>query len=122
MVQLRTPKKKWPMLLIGMVVIGLMLTGIPPAMAHGGKSHGGVGFTAFQAVQKASQLYDRLITSGKLDGAWETGLSSITVNIRQSAGQAEFVVKFLRTEGTPNSVFFFFDSNGEYSGSNFSGN
>lgn len=107
--------------LIAMAAIGLMLYGATPVLAHGGKSHGETEFTSFQAVQKASQLYDRLIIAGKLEGAWETGLSSITVNTRQTDGKKEFVVKFMRSQGEPDSVYFFFDLEGEYTGSNFSG-
>lgn len=107
--------------LIATAAIGLMLSGAMPALAHGGKSHGETEFTSFQAVQKASKLYDRLIIAGKLDGAWETGLSSITVSTRQTDGKKEFVVKFMRSQGEPDSVYFFFDLKGEYSGSNFSG-
>ncbi len=107
--------------LIAMAAIGLMLYGAMPALAHGGKSHGETEFTSFQAVQKAFELYDRLIIAGKLDGVWETGLASITVNTRQTDGKKEFVVKFLRSQGEPDSVYFFFDLKGEYTGSNFSG-
>ena len=108
-------------MLIGMAAMGLMLSGALPALSHGGKNHGETEFTSFQAVRKASELYDRLIVAGKLDGVWETGLSSITVNSRNSEGKKEFVVKFIRTQGEPDSVYFFFDLNGEYTGSNFSG-
>ena len=107
--------------LIAIAAIGLTLFGATPVLAHGGKSHGETEFTSFQAVQKASQLYDRLIIAGKLDGAWETGLSAITVNTRQTDGKKEFVVKFMRSQGEPGGVYFFFDLRGEYTGSNFSG-
>lgn len=106
---------------IAMAAIGLTPYEVTSVFAHGGKSHGETEFTSFQAVQKASQLYDRLIISGKLNGAWETGLSSITINSRQTDGKKEYVVKFMRSQGEPDSVYFFFDLKGEYSGSNFSG-
>ena len=95
--------------------------GAMPVLAHGGKNHGETEFTSFQAVQKASQLYDRLIIEGKLDGVWETGLSSITVDTRKSGNNKEVVVRFMRSQGEPESVYFFFDLKGEYTGSNFSG-
>jgi hypothetical protein len=107
--------------IIAMAAIGLTRYGAIPVLAHGGKNHGETEFTAFQAVRKASQLYDRLIIEGKLDGAWESGLSSITINTRQTDGKKEFVVKFMRSQGEPDSVYFFFDQKGKYAGSNFSG-
>lgn len=107
--------------LIAMAAIGLTRYGAIPVLAHGGKSHGETEFTSFQAVQKASQLYDRLIIAGKLDGGWETGLSSITVNTRQAGDKKEYIVKFIRSQGEPDSVYFFFDLKGKYTGSNFSG-
>ena len=104
-----------------MAAIALPFYTATPVLAHGGKSHGETEFTSFKAVQKASQLYDRLIIAGKLDGAWETGLSSITINTRQIDSKKEYVVKFIRSQGDPESVYFFFDLKGEYTGSNFSG-
>ncbi len=106
---------------LAIAVISLTPYGAMPVFAHGGKSHGETEFTSFQAVQKASQLYDRLIIEGKLDGVWETGLSSITVDTRKSGDKKEFVVKFMKSQGEPDSVYFFFDLKGEYTGSNFSG-
>ena len=49
-------------------VIAIALSGIftLSANGHGGKTHVGETFTAFQALEKASKLYDRLIVSGKL--------------------------------------------------------
>lgn len=84
-------------------------------------SHGGRGFSAWQAIQKATQLYERLITSGKLPEDWETQLVAIRVNSRKSGEQHEYVVRFQRSEGNPDSVYFFFDLKGEYAGSNFTG-
>lgn len=91
------------------------------AFGHGGKTHGGQTFTAFQALQKATQLYDRLITSGKLPEDWETNLYAIKIDVRNSAEKREVVVQFEKTQGSPTSVYFFFDEKGEYSGSNFTG-
>ena len=107
--------------LITMTAFGFTLYEAMPVLAHGGKSHGETEITSLQAVLQASQLYNRLIAAGKLDGVWETGLSSITVNARQTDGKKEFVVKFMRSQGEPDSVYFLFDLKGEYIGSNFSG-
>ena len=91
------------------------------AHGHGGKTHGGEAFTAFQALEKASKLYDRLIVSGKLTEDWETGLKRVTIDIRKSKDKREYVVQFEKSKGEPSSVYFFFDQEGEYSGSNFTG-
>ena len=91
------------------------------AHSHGGKTHGEESFTALQAVQKATQLYDRLIVSDKLTEMWETKLKNIVVSIRNTNNKREYVVQFEITEGDPSSVYFFFDQNGAYSGSNFTG-
>jgi hypothetical protein len=88
---------------------------------HGGKTHGEETFTAFQALQKATELYDRLIVSGKLNENWETGLKRASIDILNSNNKREYVVQFEKSEGEPNSVYFFFDQEGNYSGSNFSG-
>ena len=117
------PKKYFSIKVIVLITVfsACLLTGAAPLFGHGGKDHGGTGFSAFQAVQKATQLYDRLITSGKLPEAWETGLVSINVRDRRSGDKREYVVRFQRAEGDPGSVYFFFDAKGEYSGSNFTG-
>ena len=94
---------------------------VQPVHSHGGKTHGGEAFTALQAVQKATQLYDRLIVSGKLPEVWETKLKNIAVSIRNTDSKREYVVQFGITQGDPGSVYFFFDIDGAYSGSNFTG-
>jgi len=103
------------------VVLLLSLSTVQPARSHGGKTHGEAAFTALQAVQKAIQLYDRLIVSGKLPEMWETKLKNIVVNIRNADSNREYVVRFEITQEDPSSVFLFFDQDGEYSGSNFTG-
>jgi len=103
------------------VAITLIFAGAVTAFGHGGKSHGGTGFSSLQAVKKATELYDRLIRMEKLEEAWETGLTTINVSTRQAAGKPVYVVRFSRAEGDPESVYFFFDQHGEYSGSNFTG-
>lgn len=110
---------RWRSVLIG-ALAWLAIGGI--AYAHGGKTHGSEPFSAFQAVQKAVQLYDRLIVSGKLPVAWETDLTAVHVTVRGAAEKREYVVEFKRSADDPPSVFFYFDRQGEYSGSNFTGN
>jgi hypothetical protein len=104
-------------------VIAIGLNGIfaIAVHGHGGKTHGEESFTAFQALQKATELYDRLIVSGKLKENWETGLKRVSIDIRNSNNKREYVVQFEKSEGEPNSVYFYFDQEGKYSGSNFSG-
>lgn len=104
-----------------LLFVGLGYFRVAPAYSHGGKSHGEEAFTAFQAVQKATQLYDRLIVAGKLSETWETQLKNIKINIRKVSETREYVVQFERASGDPGSVYFFFNKNGEYSGSNFTG-
>ena len=102
-------------------IMSLYLLTAPPAVGHGGKPHA-EAFTAFQALGKGAELYDRLILAGKLDESWETDLKRVHIDSRSDgAGQREVVVRFERTSGEPDSVFFFFDQTGAYSGSNFTG-
>ena len=109
------------MIIVAVIVTGVIVTGTGIANSHGGKTHAANPFSALQAVQKATQLYDRLIVSGKLPEAWETDLSSIHVSVRGAENSRETVVQFKRNGGDPDSVYFYFDRQGEYSGSNFSG-
>ena len=104
------------------LILTVGIADLNTANAHGGKTHGGNQFTALQAVQKAIQLYDRLIIDGKLDETWETGLKSIDVNTREKDGIIETRVGFQRSAGSPGSVYIFFSADGSYSGSNFDGN
>ncbi|MGB5620337.1 MAG: DUF6488 family protein [Desulfobacterales bacterium] len=72
-------------------------------------------------MKKATELYDKLIDSQKLDSAWETGLKRVEVSHRQKGNETEVVVAFHRDEGDPKTVFIFSTPKGEYSGSNFTG-
>ena len=92
-----------------------------PAYAHGGKTHGGESFTALQALEKGIELYDRLIAAGKLTEDWETKLRAVTIEVRNSGEEREFVIEFQKSQGEPRSVYFFLDQSGQYSGSNFTG-
>lgn len=105
----------------GWIAVTLLAFSAATAMGHGGKTHADEPFSAFQAAQKAAGLYDRLIVSGKLPEKWETDLTSIDITIRGSGDQREYVVRFKRTDGDPDSVYFYFDRRGEYVGSNFTG-
>ena len=89
--------------------------------AHGGKAHDMGEFTHLAALKKATELYDKLIGSRKLDPAWETDLDKVEVSRRQKGNDTEVVVAFYRDEGEPKTVFIFFDAAGEYTGSNFTG-
>jgi hypothetical protein len=89
--------------------------------AHGGKEHEMGEFTHLAALKKATDLYDKLIDSRKLDPAWETDLEKVEVSHRQEGNDTEVVVVFHRTEGDPKTVFIFFNAAGEYAGSNFTG-
>ena len=109
------------LLTVGWIAVTLLTFGAATAMGHGGKTHADEPFSAFQAAQKAAGLYDRLIVSGKLPEQWETDLTSIDITIRGSGDQREYVVRFKRTDGDPDSVYFYFDRSGEYVGSNFTG-
>jgi len=103
------------------IIVSLSGSLVLSAFGHGGKTHGGQAFTAFQALQKATQLYDRLIISGKLPEDWEINLHAIKIDVRNSADKREYFVQFVRTQGSPTSVYFFFNEKGESSGSNFTG-
>ena len=106
---------------IALITIGLYFSGAGSALSHGGKTHADIPFSAFQAVQKATQLYDRLIVSGKLSEDWETNLVSIHIFARGDKTSRETIVQFKRTGSEPESLYIYFDHRGEYSGSNFTG-
>lgn len=109
-----------------LIVCGLILsaTGIrqvAPVWAHGGESHGENAFTALKAFQKGVTLYDRLIAEGRIEESWETDLQSASVAVGKNGEKQEYVIRFNRSSGEPASVYFFFTMEGEYSGSNFTG-
>jgi Family of unknown function (DUF6488) len=103
---------------ISMVLIAVIITATM-AFGHGGKHSD--KFTRLQALQKATKLYDQLITKGKLDQGWEIGLQNVTISNRKHEGKSEIVVSFQREKGDPQAVYIFFNSNGKYIGSNFTG-
>ena len=89
------------------------------AFGHGGKHSD--QFTHLQALQKATELFDQLVTKGKLDENWETDLQNVTLSKRHHKGKEEIVVAFQRTTGNPTHVYIFFTTEGKYAGSNFTG-
>ncbi len=92
---------------------------ISTVYGHGGKHAG--QFTRLQALQKATMMYDQLVSQGKLDQVWETALQNVTISNRKKDGNDEIVVSFERSEGDPKSVYIFFNTEGKYAGSNFTG-
>jgi hypothetical protein len=114
-------RKKYAVTFPSVFVFGLVSVGPGEAIGHGGKTHADEPFSALQAVQKATALYERLVISGKLPESWETDLRTIQVTIRGTGNRREYVVQFKRTSGDPQHVYFFFDRQGEYAGSNFTG-
>jgi hypothetical protein len=108
-------------ILVFVLVVSFTFIVTNPARSHGGKTHAEDTFTTFQAVQKATVLYDRLIASGKLPEIWETGLKAIIISTQNTGNSRETVVQFETINENPSSVYFFFSQDGAYSGSNFSG-
>ena len=107
------------MMIIVSILFWIALS-ITPVFGHGGK-HATDEFTHLQALQKATEMYDRLIANGKLDQSWETQLIRVNVSNRQKGEKKEIVVSFQRAEGDPQSVYIFFTVKGKYAGSNFTG-
>jgi len=106
---------------IALVTLGVaILLATVKVYGHGGKTHAS-SFTALQALQKATELYDKLVVSGKLEDSWETDLEKVDISTRQKGDQWEYVVSFERSAGEPNRVYIFFSAEGGYSGSNFTG-
>ena len=104
--------------LVAFISISLALTAVA-AFGHGGKHAD--EFTHLRALQKATQLYDKLINNKKLDTSWETSLEKVTVSNRQKGEKKEIVVVFHREKGDPAAVYIFFNAAGKYIGSNFTG-
>ena len=103
------------------VFFGLLVLMAAVTIAHG---HGGKHadqFTHLQALQKGTQLYDQLISKGKLDESWEANLTNVSISMRNVASGEEIVVAFKRESGDPDTVFIFFKPDGKYAGSNFTG-
>lgn len=89
--------------------------------AHGGKTHAETRFSHLEALQQATQLFDKLIAAGKLDESWELGLNRVDIADRNGKDGPETAVSFTRATGEPSTVYFFFSNGGRYAGSNFTG-
>jgi hypothetical protein len=105
--------------IIILITVIIIATTSVTASGHGGRHS--EKFTHLQALQKATELYDKLINDKKLDQSWETDLKQVTVSNRQKGDKKEIVVGFHRGEGTPPTVYIFFNAAGKYIGSNFTG-
>jgi hypothetical protein len=106
---------------IAVVFSMVVLAGVA-VYGHGGKSHGSGGdFTNLEALKKATELYDKLVAAAKLDADWEISVESVQISERRKGAETEKVVAFSRAAGDPKTVYVFFKSNGEYAGSNFTG-
>lgn len=106
------------MIAISIAFLAVMITAAL-AFGHGGKHS--EKFTQLQALQKATKLYDQLITKGKLDQSWESGLEQVTISKQKDGGKNSIVVSFKREDGDPKAVYIFLNSDGKYIGSNFTG-
>jgi hypothetical protein len=104
---------------IGLLLIVFMIS-TSLVYSHGGK-HAPGEFTHLQALKKATELYDQLIEKGKLDQSWENNLSQVDVFKRGTDDKYEIVVSFQRVKGDAKTVYIFFDTSGQYTGSNFTG-
>ena len=103
---------------VGFLIFVLIIS-TSVAFGHGGKHS--EKFTQLQALQKASKLLDQLVAKGKLDQGWETDLQNAAISKRKNSGKDEVVVSFQRQSGDPKAVYIFFNPDGKYSGSNFTG-
>ena len=106
--------------IVAVVALFTILSGAGSVLAHGGKKHA-TSFTALQALQQGTDLFNKLVGSGKLGESWETDLANVEIANRQKGGQTEYVVSFQRSTGDPKTVYIFFTADGKYSGSNFTG-
>ena len=106
--------------IVTLLIIGTLLFVTSPGLGHGGKEHAS-SFTALKALQKATELYDKLVASGKLSENWEIDLVKVDISNREKGGQKEHVVAFQRKTGEPDKVYIFFSADGKYAGSNFTG-
>lgn len=106
-------------LVMGFLLI-IFLISASVVFSHGGK-HAQGKITHLQALKNATELYDRLIGNGKLDQSWENKLAFVKVSNRQNGPKDEIMVSFHRSEGDPKAVYIFFNNQGKYSGSNFTG-
>ena len=102
-----------------MTALSIFIAVATIAYGHGGKHAG--QFTHLQALQKGTELYDKLIDNGKLDESWESELINVSISMRKVDAGEEIVVAFKRESGDPGTVYIFFKTDGKYAGSNFTG-
>ena len=114
------PNQPGPYLRSTFLALFLLLYTIS-AFGHGGKTHSDNAFTSLKALQKATSLFDRLVETNKLDETWETELVAVNIATRTNDNEKEVYVSFQKARGKPNTVYIFFNSEGEYTGSNFTG-
>ena len=114
-------KKPLKKALSRLVLITAILLIAIQAFAHGGKEHAEGSFTPLQALLKATNMYDQLITTNKLGETWETHLIKVEILTRENPGNKELVVSFSRSTGNSKTVYIFFNEDGKYIGSNFTG-
>jgi hypothetical protein len=115
---------KTKMTFAAVITLAFLIAAVAGAtvFAHGGKGHGSGGdFTNLEALKKATELYDKLVASEKLDVGWETTVEKVQIAERRKGAEVEKVVSFSRSAGEPKTVYIFFKSSGEYAGSNFTG-
>ncbi|NIQ91222.1 MAG: hypothetical protein GWN93_20320 [Deltaproteobacteria bacterium] len=106
--------------IVAVVALLTILSVADSVLAHGGKKHAN-SFTALQALQQGTDLFNKLVGSGKLGESWETDLANVEITNRQKGGQTDYVVSFQRSTGDPKTVYIFFTADGKYAGSNFTG-
>ena len=82
------PKKS---LKIGLLILVLIIS-TTFAFGHGGNHTD--EFSHLQALQKATKLFDQLVTKGKLDQSWETDIENVAISKRKNKGKDEVVVSF----------------------------
>jgi hypothetical protein len=117
------PRFSWIQIVLygGILMMALHLISPAGIAAHGGKTHAADAFSRLKALQKATQMYDALIAEGKLDDSWEVQLVKAEISVNERQGVKEVVVSFHRGAGSPSAVYFFFSADGEYAGSNYTG-
>lgn len=107
--------------LFALLIISLLLFYPLQLFGHGGKTHADMAFTRFQALEKAVKIYDQLLAAGKLDESWETSLVEVGISTREESDGDKIVVAFVRSAGEPDTLFVFYNINGDYAGANYTG-
>lgn len=66
---------------IALLIAASMLLAAAPAFGHGGKTHAEEKFTALEALEKATELYERLVENGKLEKSWKSDLARAEISL-----------------------------------------